>query len=69
MDVAVRRFCLYLRTKNGYFRSPQGERLINPDSPTACYTCLLTQHPVGPDGMPCNAYECGPERGCYKADR
>lgn len=66
---APRRFCLYLRTKNGYFRSPGGERLIDPDSSTACYNCLLTQRPVGPDGRPCSARECGPERACYREDR
>jgi hypothetical protein len=69
MDASARRFCLYLRTKNGYFRSPQGERLIDPDSRTACYTCLLTQRPVGPDEMPCNARECGPARGCFREER
>ena len=45
-------FCRLLRTKFSYFRAPGGERLIDPDSTTACYTCLLTQRPVGPDGMP-----------------
>jgi hypothetical protein len=65
---AERRFCLYLRTKNGYFRSPEGERLIDPDSSTACYTCLLTQRPVGPDGLPCAARDCGPDRACFRED-
>jgi hypothetical protein len=59
-------FCLYLRTKNGYFRSPDGERLIDPESSTACYACLLTQRPAGPDGQPCSASECRPGRGCFR---
>jgi len=62
-------FCALLRTKNGYFRSPAGERLIDPSSSTACYHCVLTQRPYGPDGMPVNAIECGAERGCFVAER
>jgi hypothetical protein len=67
-DRPNRTFCLMLRTKNGYFRSPIGERLIDPDSTTACYNCLLTQRPYGPDGMPANADYCGPERSCFKPE-
>lgn len=62
-------FCLYLRTKNGYFRSSDGERLIDPDSSTACYACLLTQRPAGPDGQPCSARDCGPGRACFRQER
>ncbi len=62
-------FCGMLRTKTAYWRSPDGERLIDPQSSTACYTCLLTQRPVGPDDLPVNAGSCGPDRGCFKADR
>ena len=62
-------YCAMLRTKSGYFRSPDGERLIDPDSSTACYTCVLTQRPVGPDAMPVNADSCGPDRGCFRAER
>lgn len=69
-DVAAgaHRFCLYLRTKNGYFRSPEGERMIDPESSTACYRCLLTQRPVGPDGLPCDARLCTDSRGCFKEE-
>ena len=62
-------FCGMLRTKTGYWCSPQGERLIDPESSTACYTCVLTQRPYGPDGLPANARSCGPDRGCFKPDR
>jgi hypothetical protein len=67
-DRPNRTFCLMLRTKNGYFRSSMGERLIDPGSTTACYNCLLTQRPYGPDGMPANADSCGPERSCFKPE-
>jgi hypothetical protein len=63
-----RLFCAMLRSKMGYFRSPTGERLIDSDSSTACYTCLLTQRPVGPDGMPANADYCGSDRACFKTE-
>jgi len=68
MAAAPRNFCLYLRTKNGYFRSPEGRRMIDPDSSTACYRCLLTQSPVGPDGLPCDARQCTEGRGCFKEE-
>jgi hypothetical protein len=60
-----RQFCLYLRTKTAYFRTPDGERIFEPESSTACYTCLKTQRPYGPDGMPADAQSCGPSRGCF----
>ena len=68
MPATTRNFCLYLRTKNGYFRSPEGRRMIHPDSSTACYRCLLTQRPVGPDGMPCDAQQCSEDRSCFKEE-
>ncbi|MGZ6195693.1 MAG: hypothetical protein ACXWML_10735 [Candidatus Binataceae bacterium] len=68
MDTATENFCLYLRTKSGYFRSPEGRRLIDPDSSTACYRCLLTQSPVGPDGLPCDARQCTDSRSCFKEE-
>ena len=58
-------YCRLLRTKLGYFRAPDGDRLIDPDSTTACYTCLLTQRPVGPDGLPVHAARCRPARECF----
>lgn len=61
-------FCAMLREKNGYFRSPTGDRLIDPASSTACYTCLLTQRPFGPDAMPVNAEYCAPTRGCFQPE-
>lgn len=64
----ARRLCLYLRTKNGYFRSLEGERLIDPDSSTACYNCLLTQRPFGPDGQPCDARQCTEDRDCFRKE-
>jgi len=63
-----RNFCAMLRTKSAYFRSAAGARLFDPDSSTACYTCVLTQRPYGPDGMPANTDYCGATRRCYKAD-
>ena len=68
MAVAPETYCALLRTKTGYFRSPAGVRLIDRESPTACYTCLLTQRPYGPDGMPVVAESCGAERGCYQRE-
>lgn len=60
-----REFCLYLRTKSAYFRTPEGARIFEPESSTACYTCLKTQRPYGPDGMPADANSCGDGRGCF----
>ena len=65
---ANRKYCVFLRTKMGYFRSPDGERLIDPDSSTACYTCLKTQRPFGPDGMPADAQSCGLDRACFREE-
>jgi len=67
-DKPGRAFCAMLRTKTGYFRSAAGERMIDPESTTACYNCLLTQRPYGPDQMPANADFCGPERSCFKPE-
>ena len=67
-DKLDRTFCAMLRTKNGYFRSAEGNRLIDPESSTACYNCLSTQRPYGPDGMPANAEYCGPARGCFRPE-
>lgn len=61
-------FCRLLRTKFSYFRAPGGDRLIDPDSTTACYTCLLTQRPAGPDGMPADVDTCGADRSCFSRD-
>jgi hypothetical protein len=68
MPAASEEYCLLLRTKKGYFRSPAGVRLIDRDSTTACYMCLLTQRPYGPDGLPVTAETCGPGRGCFQSD-
>ena len=65
---SARRFCLHLRTKSAYFRTPTGERIFEPESSTACYNCLKTQRPVGPDGMPADADSCGETRPCYEPD-
>lgn len=67
-QIASTTFCRLLRTKFSYFRAPGGERLIDPDSTTACYTCLLTQRPIGPDGMPVNARTCGADRDCFSPE-
>ncbi|HVC43992.1 MAG TPA: hypothetical protein VND20_04190 [Candidatus Binataceae bacterium] len=58
-------YCTMLRTKFSYFRAPGGVRLIDPESTTACYTCLLTQSPVGPDDLPVHASICGRNRACF----
>jgi hypothetical protein len=63
------KFCALLRTKMGYFRSPDGERLIDPESTTACYTCLRTLKPFGPDELPVDAQSCGPNRACFENER
>ena len=68
MAATTRNFCIYLRTKNGYFRSPEGRRMIDPDSSTACYRCLLTQSPVGPDRMPSDPRQCVEGRGCFRRE-
>lgn len=61
--------CLYLRTKSAYFRSASGERIFEPESSTACYTCLKTLRPVGPDGMPVDVELCRGDRGCFEEDK
>jgi hypothetical protein len=61
-------FCMMLRTKNGYSRSLEGKRLIDNDDTTACYTCLLTQRPFGPDGMPADAAFCDSDRACFRPE-
>ncbi len=66
--MASRLYCRYLRTKTSYFRSPDGERMFEPESTTACYTCLKTQRPFGPDGRPVELEVCGEDRGCFEAD-
>ena len=60
--------CLMLRTKTGYVRLADGSRMIDPASSTACYACLLTQRPFGPDGMPANPDFCGSARGCFRPE-
>ena len=62
-------FCHNLRTKTAYYRNPDGTRMFDPDSTTACYTCLKTQRPVGPDGRPADADTCGADRGCFEEER
>ena len=61
-------FCALLRTKTAYYRTPDGERIFKPDEMTACYTCLKTQRPVGPDGQPVDAQACGADRGCFEQE-
>jgi hypothetical protein len=61
-------FCLMLRTKAGYFRSLEGNRLIDIDDSAACYTCLLTQRPFGPDGMPAEPAVCDNTRACFRPE-
>ncbi len=61
-------YCLYLRTKTAYFRTPDGRRMFEPESSTACYTCLKTQRPVGPDGMPVEPEVCAEDRGCFEEE-
>lgn len=65
---SARRFCLHLRTKSAYFRSVDGERIFEPESSTACYRCLKTQQPVGPDGSPAHANACGEDRACFEPE-
>jgi hypothetical protein len=67
--MASRPLCGLLRTKTAYYRTPDGERMFDPDSTTACYTCLLTQRPYGPDGMPAHPGSCGEERGCFEEEK
>ena len=62
------RFCALLRTKTAYYRTPDGDRIFKPDDSAACYTCLKTQRPVGPDGRPVDADSCGADRGCYEQE-
>ena len=70
MAESKRQFCLYLRTKTAYFRTPEGERMFHPESSTACYTCLKTQRPFGPDAMPADADSCATsaDRNCFEND-
>lgn len=62
-------YCAKLRTKTGYFRSSEGARLIDASSTTACYTCLKTLKPFGPDGEPADALSCGRERACFEEEQ
>ncbi len=62
-------YCRYLRTKTAYFRNARGERIFEPESSTACYNCLKTQRPLGPDGRPAEPESCGAERGCFEEER
>lgn len=62
-------FCGMLRTKMAYFRAPDGRRLINPASSTACYICMRTLKPYGPDGIPADALQCGPGRVCFEEEK
>ena len=57
-----------LRAKSGYFRSPDGGRSIDVDDATACYNCLLTQRPFGPDGMPVDPAYCSDARVCFRPE-
>jgi len=61
-------FCKLLRTKTAYYRNPDGERMFDSESSTACYMCLKTQRPVGPDGMPVDADSCSVGRGCFERE-
>lgn len=67
--MASQNFCLYLRTKTAYYRDLEGHRMFDPESSTACYTCLKTQRPFGPDGMPADADSCGERRGCFEEEK
>jgi hypothetical protein len=67
--MASQPLCGLLRTKTAYYRTPDGERMFHRDSTTACYTCLLTQRPYGPDGMTAHAQSCGEARGCYEEEK
>ncbi len=60
-------FCAMLRAKFSYFRAPGGARLIDPASATACYSCLRTQRPFGPDDRPADADACRRDRACFVA--
>ena len=61
-------FCALLRTKTAYYRTPDGDRIFKLDDAAACYTCLMTQRPVGPDGRPVDANSCGTDRGCFEQE-
>jgi hypothetical protein len=65
---SARSFCLHLRTKSAYFRTASGERMFEVESSTACYKCLKTLRPVGPDGMPADARECVAHRVCFEPE-
>ncbi len=67
--MATPKLCGLLRTKTAYYRTPDGERMFDLDSTTACYTCLVTQQPIGPDGEPVDAGRCGADRGCFEEER
>ena len=69
MPLAEARFCAMLRTKMGYFRSPDGARMIDPESTTACYSCLRTFKPYGPDGLPVDASTCVRDRACFEEEQ
>lgn len=57
--------CVWLRTKAAYFPLPQAGDHEN-TVPTACWWCLQTREPLGPDGSTAGPGDCdAPGRACY----
>lgn len=59
--------CASLRTKMIYVAG-RARAPLDRESSTACYWCLHTMSPVGPDDGPVRPRSCTAARGCYRAD-
>jgi hypothetical protein len=58
--------CVWLRTKKAYFPLPQAGDVESP-APTACWWCLKTLEPLGPDGSTSDPAACATDaRRCYE---
>lgn len=58
--------CARLRTKMMYVAGRNAAPLDG-TSTTACYWCLDTMSPVGPDDAPVRPEACRPGRPCHRA--
>ena len=58
--------CLNVRHKMMYVDPRQGAPgMVDDNSDTRVYLCVLTQEVLGPDGKLVTPSNCSPGRGCY----
>ena len=65
---ALRTRCVWLRTKAMYLNLPDpGTPPAEGEGGAACWSCLRTSDPFGPDGHVSDPVACGaPGRPCYE---